>query len=84
MLPRAKYTVHLRCANPQCNSWDNIQKDWGGGRSLPSWVDPTALAVALLDKPTKHRDRVCQRCGHERDSKKHWPAVLVLGTNVIK
>ena len=79
MLPRAKYTVHLRCANPQCKTWDNIKKDWGGGCPLPSWVDRAALAVALHDKPTKHRDRVCQRCGHERkSSERYWPANLVI------
>jgi len=82
MLPRAKYTVHLSCSNPNCGTWDN-KKDWGGGCPLPSWVDRAALAEALRDKPTKHRDRVCQRCEHERDSKKHRPPDLVLGTSVI-
>ena len=83
MLPRAKYAVHLKCSNPQCDAWDS-RKDWGGGCPLPSWVDRAALAVALRDKPTKHRDRVCQRCGHEQHAKLLWPADLVLGTNVIK
>ena len=81
---RAKYTGLFKCSNPSCHVWDNNKKDWGGGRPLPSWVDRAALAVALRDKPTKHRDRVCQRCGHEHHAKLLWPADLVLGTNVIK
>jgi len=81
-MSQKKNSQKLFCANPICQTRDD-QQNWGGGRPLPSWVDRAALAEALRNKPTKHRDRVCLRCGNEQYSKRNWPPDLVLGTNVV-